>query len=305
MIEYFIISLAVVSFAGQFAFTKSYEKNIKQTLTTATSLLFFTSVVGTLIYLCVAGFKIEYSNFSFIMALAFALVMLPYYIVSVKVLTLGSLAVYSLFMMLGGMLLPFVYGIAFLSEEITWGKVVGTVLLTASMLVQAIWQNGQETQSDKKSKKQKVLFFVLCIVVFIVNGLTAVIAKAHAINEKAINEPSFMVWSCLLTVVLGGILLGVLMLKKDRKILIQEFKTTLKLKPFILITIIGAAMYTGNFLLLLAADKVPASVQFPMVSGGVIVLSALASVLAFKEKLSIIEWISVAGACISTVLYAF
>jgi multidrug transporter EmrE-like cation transporter len=56
---------------------------------------------------------------------------------------------------------------------------------------------------------------------------------------------------------------------------------------------------------LLAANDVPASVQFPLVSGGVIVLSALVSFFAFKEKMSVKEWISIGGAFLSTVLFAF
>ncbi len=305
MLDYFIISIAVLCFAGQFAFTKLYEKNIKQTIATSVSLLTFTSVVGTLIYVAVAGFKVEYSNFSFLMALAFAVVMVPYYIISVKVLSLGSLAVYSLFMMLGGMFLPFFYGILFLSETVTWGKIAGSVLLTASMVLQAFGQGGQAEKENAKGKKQKVLFLILCLAIFIVNGLTGVLAKAHQINANAINEASFMVWSCILTVGLGVIILAFLFLKKDRKIQVQEFKSTLKLKPFLTIAIIGAVMYTGNFLHLLAADSVPASVQFPMVSGGVIVLSALTSAFIFKEKLSKLEWFAIIGACISTVLFAF
>jgi multidrug transporter EmrE-like cation transporter len=70
-------------------------------------------------------------------------------------------------------------------------------------------------------------------------------------------------------------------------------------------TLIGATAYTGNFLHLLAASDVPASVQFPLVSGGVIVLSALVSAFLFKEKLSKKEWLSIAGAFASTVLFAF
>ena len=79
----------------------------------------------------------------------------------------------------------------------------------------------------------------------------------------------------------------------------------MKIKPIAVMVLLGAAMYVGNFLQLLAADKVPASVQFPLVSGGVIVLSALVSVLFFKEKISKKEWISVAGAFVSTFLFAF
>ena len=68
---------------------------------------------------------------------------------------------------------------------------------------------------------------------------------------------------------------------------------------------IGATAYTGSFLHLKAAAKVPASVQFPLVSGGVIVLSALVSAFIFREKINKKEWISVAGAFLATFLFAF
>ena len=64
-------------------------------------------------------------------------------------------------------------------------------------------------------------------------------------------------------------------------------------------------MSAGTLFLLLAARSVPASVQYPVVSGGVIVLSALTSVVVFKDKLSIREIIAIAGAFVSTVLFAF
>ena len=75
--------------------------------------------------------------------------------------------------------------------------------------------------------------------------------------------------------------------------------------PVLIMILLGAAAYTGNFLHLKAASFVPAFVQFPLVSGGVIVLSALASKLIFKEKITSKEWISVAGAFVSTLLFAF
>jgi multidrug transporter EmrE-like cation transporter len=82
-------------------------------------------------------------------------------------------------------------------------------------------------------------------------------------------------------------------------------KTTVKIKPLISMLAIGATAYTGSFLILKAASKVPASIQFPLISGGVIVLSALVSAFIYKEKLSKKEWIIIAFAFISTFLFAF
>jgi drug/metabolite transporter (DMT)-like permease len=101
------------------------------------------------------------------------------------------------------------------------------------------------------------------------------------------------------------LILFVIFVLKDRKRAVCQMKAMVKLKPIAVMVLIGAAAYTGNFLHLKAASAVPASVQFPLVSGGVIVISALVSFFIFREKLSWKEWISIAGAFLSTVLFAF
>jgi uncharacterized membrane protein len=40
-----------------------------------------------------------------------------------------------MFMMLGGMLVPFFYGVLFLQEKLSVGKVIGTVLLTVFIVL--------------------------------------------------------------------------------------------------------------------------------------------------------------------------
>ena len=217
---------------------------------------------------------------------------------------MGSLAVYSMFMMLGGMLVPFFYGVVFLQEKLSLGKVLGTLLLSLFIVLQAMWQKPVASGDKKPFGKGKYFFFALCLLIFLINGLTGVIAKAHQVSAGTVDEVSFTVLSCTLTAVFSLVLLGLMCLRKRREASLQIVKT-LKFKPLCLMAMIGAASYTGNFLHLLAANGVPATVQFPLVSGGVIVLSALVSAFAFRERLSKKEWISVAGAFASTVLFAF
>lgn len=305
--EYLIISLAVVCFAGQFAFTKVFEKTQTSNFVNTLVMLIVTSLFGALIFLVVGAFRIEFTWFSFILAVAFALIMLPYYIIGVKVLSLGSLAIYSIFMMLGGMLVPFFYGIIFLSETITVLKIIGTVLLSIFIILQGVVQGKAETENTReksKVKNKKILFFVLCLIIFLVNGLTGVIAKAHEIGPSPVSEASFSFIYCLLTAVFSLIALLITSLVK-RKSNPVNLNPLFKLKPIITMLLIGATAYTGNFLHLTVAEKVPASVQFPLVSGGVIVLSAIVSRLIFKEKISKTEWLSVFGVLVGTILFAF
>ena len=295
--DYFLLLLAVVCFAAQFAFTKLYEGAVRQNTVTSLVMLTVTSLIGAALFWAVSGFRLQFSFTSTLWALALAVIMIPYYMLGIKVLSLGSLAIYSMFMMLGGMLVPFFYGVLFLKEPVTLGKGLGTVLLTVCIVLQAVLPaaSGGETQKGRKG-----LFFLLCIVIFFINGFTGVIAKAHQISAAPVNEASFTALSCGFTAILS---LAMLMLPAKEKG--AAVRAALGKKSLGIMGALGAAAYTGSFLHLMAAETVPASVQFPLVSGGVIVLSALVSAFIFKEKVSRQEWLCVGGAFLATFLFAF
>ena len=302
MINYVILLIGVFCFTLQFALTKLYERLVKQTIFTALIMLVVSNLTGARLFFIIGGFKVEFSLVSTIFAIINALVMIPYYVVGIKVLSLGSLAIYSMFMMLGGMLVPFFYGIIFLSEELSVGKLLGTILLTVFIVLQGVKQDDKDSQ--KANNKTKRIFFILCLVIFILNGLTGVVSKAHQISSGIVDEMSFTVLSCLLTALLSACLIPAC-IKKENGNAVSFVKSILKIKPFCVMVFMGISAYMGNFLHLLAASHIPASVQFPLVSGGVIVFSAIASVTVFKEKAGKFEWISVGGAFISTLLFAF
>ena len=206
--EYMLILLAVFCFAGQFAFTKLYEASIHQSAVTSLVLLVVTGSIGALLYLFIGGFQVEISKISIFWSVLLAIVMIPYYMIGIKVISLGSLAVYGMFMMLGGMLVPFFYGVWFLQESLSLPQIIGTLLLTAFIILQSLSQSDlNEEKAKKQSARTKITFFALCLIIFFLNGLTGVIAKAHQLSEDAVNEVSFTVISCALTAIFSLILL--------------------------------------------------------------------------------------------------
>lgn len=48
-----------------------------------------------------------------------------------------------------------------------------------------------------------------------------------------------------------------------------------------------------NYLVLVLSNKMPASVMFPVISAGGVLLSALVSVMIYKEKLSAWQWLGI------------
>lgn len=299
--DYFLILLSVVCFAAQFAFTKLYEQSVKQSAVTGFVMLVITGLSGAIIYFCVSGFQVRFSLISTFWAILMAVIMVPYYILGIQALSAGSVAVYSMFMMLGGMLVPFFYGILFLQEPVSTGKLLGTALLVGFIVLQAAGK--AQTPENPGGLNAKRRFLLLCISIFIINGMTGVITKAHAMSKGAVDEVSFVIVYCAMTAVFGIILLIAACLR-NREEKRGQIKAALQKKPFAMMVFIGAAAYTGNFLQLLAADTVSASVQFPLVSGGVIVLSAMVSLL-FRERLSVREWLAVAGTFGATFLFLY
>lgn len=296
--DYLLLFLAVVCFAAQFAFTKRYEEAAGQGISATMVMLTVTSAIGFGLFFAVGGFRLEFTPVATVLALTMGIIMIPYYMLGIKVLSLGSLAVYSMFMMLGGMLVPFFYGLFFLGEPLTWGKALGTVLLTVCIVLQALQPRGEKTADRKKQG----LFFALCILIFFINGFTGVIAKAHEISAQPVSEAIFTALSCGFTAIISLVLLLLAPGMAEKSAVI---KAVLSKKPLAIMTALGIAAYTGSFLHLMAAETVPASVQFPLVSGGVIVLSALVSAFVFKEKISRQEWLCVGGAFLATFLFAF
>ena len=301
--HYFVMLLAVLMFAAQFSFTKVYGELVAQKTSQTLIMMIFISIIGTVMYLIIGGFRVSFSPYLIFWAVAFAATMIPYYVLGIHVLSIGSVAIYSMFMMLGGMLLPFVYGVIFLDEPLTLGKGIGCVVLTAAIFLQAMVQNSDSVNQPKKGNKKGV-FILLCIAIFILNGLTAIIAKAYLVADPQPDEVGFTVVSCFLTALFSLLMLIPTACKKPRA-LFFEIKSACKPSLLLCMTAIGIATYTGNFLQLKAAAKLPASVQFPMVSGGVIVFSAIASAKIFKEKISTKELFCIIAACASTVLFAF
>ena len=120
--DYVFLFLAVVCFTAQFAFTKRFEQAAGQSKTGSLIMLVVTNGLGFLLFFMAGGFRLEFTPVATVLALALSIIMIPYYMLGIRVLSLGSLAVYSMFMMLGGMLVPFFYGLLFLGESLTWGQ---------------------------------------------------------------------------------------------------------------------------------------------------------------------------------------
>lgn len=292
---YLYICLASVLFSVQAAFTKQFQKNAGEGFKSA----FLYNVISPLLFIVIMlvyeGFKIESSLYSFVMAMIWAVICNAMTFFQIKALSNGNVANYSLFLLGGGMILPIVYG-AFCGDDFGVFKIVGIVLVCLAVIMKI----------DVKEKSSKGTLWCL-IALFFLNGLAGVLSAVYQsdlIGFSKVSSEQFSILRSLTTVGVGAIMLIITIIREKKK---DDKAPTFsrgdaKALPWGLIS--GGINGAANLLLLFSLLTVQASLQYPVITGGGIFLSAIVG-LFFKEKPDVKTWISVVFAVAGTVIMIF
>lgn len=257
---YGLILVAVVMFGGNFALQDSYRKMRGSGLKISLESSLIGSLAGLAVLLVINGLRFELTPFTLIMAVLAALNSFGFTFCSFRALEHINLSVFSLFSMLGGMLLPFFQGLIFYGEDMTWAKGICVFLIIAALLLTVSPSKGQ-----KGSKKGTIYY----IGIFVLNGLAGVLTAVHEKSPFAkAGADAYSIWIAVCTIVISAVALLFFRKKKTEK--------PYSWRAGGVCAIQGVLGRLANFLLVVAqANKVDTSVQYSMVTGGVMVVSTL------------------------------
>ena len=293
--DYAFLVAAAVLYSFMFLFNGKYQKNNGNGLDSALAFSLYTSVVCLIIYFALSGvrlisgwealevFELQFSWFSFLLAISSAAVNIGFSFFSIKALGVANLSLFSIFAMLGGMLLPSLYGLIFSGEPMTFGKGACYALIIVALFL----------TFEKGGKKGKRSLFY-CFGVFVLNGLSGVITSIHqeeAFAEYAVNSGSYMIMTRGICVVVSFVLFLTLFKKPP----------ALKIKDTLSIAGYGFCGGMGNLLQFIALATLDSSVLFPIVTGGTMICSTAVS-LVVKEKSKVKTIIASVIAAASTAL---
>lgn len=288
MIYYVLIIISVAMFGGGFALQDVYRKKRGSGLKTSMESACIGSLAGLIVLLIVNGFSLECTWFTLLMAMLASLNGIAFTFFSFKALDHINLSLFSLFCMLGGMALPFFQGILFYGEGFTVAKGVCVAFICLALACTV----------EKKGEKKKGSVFYIGI--FILNGMSGVLSKIFTASAlPKTSAADYSIWSSIATVTLSGLLWGLLSLfekRKREKVCLDLDKKTILVSDGIG-ALCGAVNKVANFLLVLALAHVDASAQYPLVTGGTIIVSTLLCYFG-EKKPSKKEIISVALAFI-------
>ncbi len=266
---YAILSVAVIMFGVQFFCNDRYQHLCGNLLPATMRFIAGSSFVGAVILFAVNGFKLTATPFTLILSLFTALNAMIMAYCSAKALGKTNLSMYSLFAMLGGMALPFAAGLIFFGEEMTVGK--GICLVTVFIAMLLTLEKGEKGKKSEKSGGG-----IYCLGIFVFNGMSGVLSKIYESSTFAKTPASdYSVWSALITVILAIVILLVMNELTGKK--------KIPTPAFGWMAGYGALNKVANFMLLLSLAHIDASVQYPMVTGGVMIVSTLLSYFTPKK----------------------
>lgn len=288
--HYIMLVLSSFLFSSGFLFNKLYKQNSKTGIKTTFYMVLFTATITSISMfatLYIKGETFSITAFSVLMAAVYALNNFISTFVAIKAFEYADLSLYSIFMMMGSIVIPSLAGFVFYSEEISLLKWVAFIFIFLAIYFSV------EKKSGGKSKKAN-LYYML---VFLLNGTAGVISKIHqsAPDALKVNTQSFLSTSALLRIAVSIIVLMILNAKNKEKVI--------NAKAIACGFASGLFNAVGNYFNLFVLIFIPVTVHSVITTGGVLIFSAILG-LFFKEKITKRMSISLICALVATVLSA-
>lgn len=290
--NYLIVLFADLLQALDFVVQKKYQAIKGSDMRSALKFNAIGGLSTALIFFAISGFKLEFSVFSFICATGMALCFISYSIFGFKILREGGTAIYTVFLMSGGMLMPYIFGVLVLNERLTFFRIAGIIIILFAVFL-----------SSQTKVKFSTKLISLCVAVFILNGFSSIISKIHQINIafSPVSSVSFVMYSTLLKSFLSATVLfcG----NKSKSVKTSKKPLFFADKTFFMVLLSATFFGISYMLQLVGAKTLPASVLYPLITSGIIVFSALSGKLFLGEKISKTQVLSIALCFIGTLLF--
>ncbi len=269
---YFLMVVCVITSTIQSPFKKLYQNKTPKGTFLFTALIQFTAAcffAGACLF--GGGFSYEWGLLPY--SLLFAFATSTCCITSVTSLRYGSLALTSLFSSYS-LMLPTLYGFIRFKNPVFVSQLIGIALLLVSLYL----TNMGKKDASEEAKKEKGNFkkwLPLVIIMALTNGMCAITQTEQQHQFGGAYKNEFMVVALLVSF---AVLLIVGMLKER-----GDVKTVVRLGAFPAV-LTGAANGVTNLLVMVVTATIAASIFFPVISGGGMVLAYIISVTLFKEK---------------------
>jgi len=175
-------------------------------------------------------------------------------------------------------------GVLFFGESIWLWQIIGMALMLASFALANSGENG--------GKRANLRWLLLCVVAFLATGAIGVMQKIHQSSAFKEELNAFLVIAFGVSASLSGVV-ALLLRKKESGSEENRNDRGGMMLLFLLMLVSGVCVAANNKLNLYLSGVIDSVIFFPVVNGGGLVLTTLASLIIFKERLRTKQWIGI------------
>ncbi len=276
-----LLTLSIIGVIVQEVARKEYNKKIKSGAFTFSALSVLCSLI---VFLIISKGKFNFSSQFIPYSISFAVFYSAATVGTFLAISTGPLSITGLICKYS-LLLPSIYGILFLDEPTGPLLYIGLGLLVVSLFL----INYKGKGNDKKLSLKWAIFMLIA---FFGNGGCSTVQKVQQIKFDGAGKNEFMIIALLISFVV----MLVIALVFERENITK--KITAGVHWY---TICGLANGVLNLFVMMLAVW-PASVVFPIMSAGGILLTTTIGVTVYKEKLTVTEIIGMVLGTVSIIL---
>ena len=294
--EYLLLFAFSAFFSIQGIFKKYYEKLSDGSAAAGLLCAVYSSAAMLVCLFPANGFRMEFSRSGILYSLVYSVFNVSCTALSLYALRHGKLVVETTYSLIGGFVLPFLWGAAVYGELVTFPKLLGTVLIIFGIVCPMVSELRADRAARGKSSSS-VRFHFVCMLLFLSNGAVSVATTASQKAADPIGSDAFLLL-CLLESTLIALLVlfiyGLYRQKNGEKSGVRNVfweisaKPPMKLKIYLMMilfcTLLSVSNGIGNLLSLTCAQTMDATVQFPLSSAVMILMNAAIGFFFFKEK---------------------
>ena len=234
--------------------------------------------LATILCLIPAGGKMNFSlevlPYSFFFALAFGSCTFFNFLA----LNEGPIALTTLISSYS-LLIPTFYGIIFLGDSLGALAIVGIVLLLFSLFF-----SNYKKRCDGETGRVTVKWIIYVTIAFIGNGMCSTVQKIQNIKMGGESKNEFM----FLAYMVFALAMLVAAIIKERETIISNVKV-----GGAFIAAVGVFNFITNMLVMFLNARIAPSIMFPIISAGGVLLTVVAAITVYREKLTRFQQIGV------------
>ena len=288
----FVVTLAANPVVG---LTRTYfSKNISTTMAGYHLFNAATSLACGLTLLALSGGDLRLSGYTVLMAVLFGMITAAQQVLTSAALSVGPWS-YTTVIISMSTVLTALSGALFFHESIRVTQFFGIVLMMGCLVLSVKKEEGEQ-------KKKSMRWIALCLLTCLFSGGVGIMQKIHQSSSHREELTMFLVIAFICSFVFSS-----------GSIIVQRCGKGGKHEPFfekkagagllaVLFVAGGVCTALINQINLYLSGVVASAVFFPIVNGGALIMTLVLSLICFKERLTVRQWIGIALGGAATLL---